>query len=149
MFDEALAIVAAAVSGSPRSRRCSGRCSRTVAEPEGLTPRLDAMLDQMIPELEELGDQAGLAVAFLCRAQVGWMNCRYTDAKDECDRALTSAQGAGDVQWMLKATTTRVSWPSGVRPPSLRSRPSSTRCRPKHRRRIPPSDHSPWGHEAW
>ena len=110
VFDEALAIVADGGDRVAEIQALLGKVfARTSAEPEGLTPQLDAMLDQMIPELEELGDQAGLAVAFLCRAQVGWMNCRYTDAKDECDQALTSAQGAGDVQWMLKATTTRVS----------------------------------------
>ena len=79
----------------------------TSAEPEGRTTQLDTMLDQMIPELVELGDEAGLAIAFLCRAQVGWMNCRYTGAKAECDLALASAEAAGDAQWVLQATMTR------------------------------------------
>jgi hypothetical protein len=81
--------------------------TRTFVAPEGGVPLLDAMLDTMIPELEELGDEAGLAIAFLLRSQVAWMNCRFTDAKAECDRALASARAAGDGQWVLVATTTR------------------------------------------
>jgi hypothetical protein len=65
------------------------------------------MLDRVIPELEELGDDAGLAVAFLCRANVEWMACLFTSAKEECDRALESARAAGDGHWMSVATTMR------------------------------------------
>ncbi len=61
----------------------------------------------MIPELEELGDDADLAIAFLCRANVMWMNCRFSAAKEECDRALESAKAAGDGHWTSVATTMR------------------------------------------
>jgi tetratricopeptide (TPR) repeat protein len=81
--------------------------SRTFAEPEGGVPRLEAMLDRMIPELEALEDHESLAIAFLLRSQVGWMNCRYTDATIECGRALASARVAGEGQWVFQATTTR------------------------------------------
>ncbi len=152
MFDEALAIVADGGDRVAEIQASLGKAfARTSVEPEGKARQLEAMLDQMIPELVQLGDEAGLAIAFLCRAQVGWMNCRYTDAKDECDQALTSAQGAGDVQWMLKATTTRVSCALGFRPP-----PSELRGHPRPGagqnvgRRIPTSDHSlVVGCKAW
>ena len=110
MFDEALAIVADGGDRVAEIQASLGKAfARTSVEPEGKARQLEAMLDQMIPELVQLGDEAGLAIAFLCRAQVGWMNCRYTSAKDECDRALSSAQAAGDAQWVLQATTTRLS----------------------------------------
>jgi hypothetical protein len=109
-FEEVLAIVPVGGDRVAEIQALLGRVfAHTSAEPEGGTPQLEAMLDQMIPELEELDAQAGLAIAFLCRAHVGWMNNRYTDAKDECDRALASARAAGDRQWVLAATTTRVS----------------------------------------
>jgi len=59
----------------------------------------------MIPELEGLGDDAGLAIAFLLRANVRWMVCQFSDAKEECDRAIVSARAAGDGQWVFVATT--------------------------------------------
>jgi tetratricopeptide (TPR) repeat protein len=36
---------------------------------------------------------------------VNWMGCQFTAAKGELDRALASAQAAGDGQWVLVATT--------------------------------------------
>jgi class 3 adenylate cyclase len=81
--------------------------TRTFAYPEGGAAELAARLDRMIPELEGLDDQAGLAIAFLLRSQVGWMDCRFTDAATECERALASARAAGDGQWVLQSTTTR------------------------------------------
>ncbi len=81
--------------------------TRTFADPEGGTPELDARLDRMIPELIELDDQAGLAIAYLLRSQVAWMDCRFTDAATECERALAGARAAGDGQWVLQATTNR------------------------------------------
>jgi len=81
--------------------------ARTIATPEGGVARLEAMLDRMLPELQELDDDAGLAIAFLLRANVGWMSCRFSAAKEECDRALASARAAGDGQWVYVASSMR------------------------------------------
>ena len=107
-FEEALAVSTAVGDRAAEIQASLGEAyTRTVADPEGGTPRIAAMLDRMIPELEELHDEVGLAIAFLLRANVAWMNCRFTDAMAECDRALASAQAAGDGQWVFVATTMR------------------------------------------
>jgi class 3 adenylate cyclase len=107
-FEEALAASTAIGDPATEIQASLGEAyTRTVADPEGGTPRIAAMLDRMIPELEELHDEAGLAIAFLLRANVGWMNCRFTDAMAECERALANAQAAGDGQWVFVATTMR------------------------------------------
>ncbi len=106
LFEQALAS-ATGDRGAEIQASLGGAYTRTVAEPEGGVARLEAMLDRMIPELDELHDDAGLAIAFLMRANVGWMACRFSAAKDECNRALSSARAAGDGQWVYVATTMR------------------------------------------
>ncbi len=110
LFEEALPVATAAGDRSAEIQASLGAAySRTVAEPEGGVPRLEAMLDRMVPELEALGDDSGLAVAFLLRANVGWMGCRFSAAKLECDRALEHARAAGDGHWVSVAVTMAVS----------------------------------------
>jgi class 3 adenylate cyclase/tetratricopeptide (TPR) repeat protein len=107
-FDQALAAASASGDRSAENQASLGEVyARTIAEPEGGVRKLASMLDRMTPELEELGDDAGLAIAFLLRANVAWMFCRFSDAKVECDRALGSARAAGDGQWVFTATTMR------------------------------------------
>ena len=108
LFEQALVVAIAVDDRGAQIQASLGEAyTRTVASPEGGAPRLEAMLDRMIPELEALGDDAGLAIAFLLRANVGWMVCQFSAAKEECDRALASARAAGDGQWMYVASTMR------------------------------------------
>ncbi len=107
-FKEALPAAAAAGDRASEITASLGIAyTRAVAEPEGGAPRLAAMLDEMVPELEALEDHAGLAIAFVLRSQVHWMDCRFTQAKLECDRALASARTAGDRHWLYAASTIR------------------------------------------
>ena len=109
LFEEALvAALAVGDRGAQIQASLGEAYASTVASPEGGAARLEAMLDRMIPELRALGDDAGLAIAFLLRANVRWMVCQFSAAKEECDRALASARAAGDGQWMYVATTMRV-----------------------------------------
>jgi class 3 adenylate cyclase len=108
LFEEALVVAIAVGDRGAQIQASLGEAyARTVASPEGGASRLEAMLDRMIPELEALGEDAGLAIAFLLRANVRWMVCQFSAAKEECDRALASARAAGDGQWMYVATTMR------------------------------------------
>ena len=108
LFDEAVAVATTTSDRRAEIQASLGAAyTRTIAEPEGGFVRIGAMLDRMIPELEGLGDHAGLAIAFVLRASVRWLGCQYLDAKEEADRALLSARAAGDRHWAFVATTTR------------------------------------------
>ncbi len=68
---------------------------RALRDPEGVE-ELRRIVEQALPELEELGDELGLAKAWRRIADVQWMANRWGEQARALERALEHAQRAGD-----------------------------------------------------
>jgi len=68
---------------------------RALRDPEGVED-LRRIVEQALPELEELGDELGLAKAWRRIADVQWMANRWSEQARALERALEHAQRAGD-----------------------------------------------------
>ncbi len=107
-FEQAEA--AASASGDPAlvaNAELGATFVRGLIDPEGGTDALRDSLEWIIPTLEAAGDDGGLTRALLCRGQVGWMMCRYSDAREAAGQALVRARAAGNITLVRQATATR------------------------------------------
>ena len=68
---------------------------RALRDPEGVE-ELRRIVEQALPELEDLGDELGLAKAWRRIADVQWMTNRWSEQAQALKRALEHAQRAGD-----------------------------------------------------
>ncbi len=68
---------------------------RALTAPEGVE-ELRRVAEQALPELEELGDELGLAKAWRRIADVHWMVNHWSEQAQALERALVHAQRAGD-----------------------------------------------------
>src|SRR5207237_6970003 len=64
-------------------------------DPEGRADELLRVTEEAIPVLEELGDEAGLAAAWMGVAQVHHLAARMEERREVHERALVHAQRAG------------------------------------------------------
>jgi class 3 adenylate cyclase/tetratricopeptide (TPR) repeat protein len=62
------------------------------AEPEGAADRLERLIDQVLPELEEAGDPLPLYVAHYGRGSAAHMHGRMDDGREAMDQASALAQ---------------------------------------------------------
>jgi len=107
-FDEALAL--AETIGDDRSiahASLGATFARWLVAPEGGSEAVAALVDQVLPRLQAQGDEAGLAIAYVCRSQISWNACRFEDARRDCARAVPHAQAAGDGTFERIALVTR------------------------------------------
>jgi class 3 adenylate cyclase/tetratricopeptide (TPR) repeat protein len=96
-FDEALAL--AETIGDDRAiahASLGATFARWLVAPEGGSEAVAALVDQVLPRLQARGDEAGLAIAYVCRSQISWNACRFEDARRDCALAVPHAQAAGD-----------------------------------------------------
>ena len=70
---------------------------RALRDPEGVE-ELRRIVEQALPELDELGDELGLAKAWRRIADVQWMANRWSEQAQALERALEHAQRAGDAR---------------------------------------------------
>jgi class 3 adenylate cyclase/tetratricopeptide (TPR) repeat protein len=65
-------------------------------EPEGQTEAIRREVDAILPVVEELGDEQGVARALHLRLEIDWMACRYGAAEETLQRVVEHARRAGD-----------------------------------------------------
>jgi class 3 adenylate cyclase/tetratricopeptide (TPR) repeat protein len=68
---------------------------RQFAEPEGATDRLERLIQEALPELEEAGDSLALFVAHRARGFVAHMRGRMDDEREALDQAVLFARRLG------------------------------------------------------
>ena len=103
-FDAADATLAAVVDGpaaqSDARIRLRARIERmeivNIVRPEGAAAETFKLADEVVPELEALGDDAGLAHAWRMVAYANNTICRYGATVDALERGLTYAERAGE-----------------------------------------------------
>jgi class 3 adenylate cyclase/tetratricopeptide (TPR) repeat protein len=69
---------------------------RAFTKPEGSVEELLAVADEVIPLLEDLGDDLGLAKAWWLKSEVHVNACRWGERAKNLERALEHARKAGD-----------------------------------------------------
>jgi class 3 adenylate cyclase/tetratricopeptide (TPR) repeat protein len=69
---------------------------RAFTKPEGSVDEIATVADEVIPELEELGDDLGLAKAWWLKSEVHVNACRWGRRAANLERALEHARKAGD-----------------------------------------------------
>ena len=69
---------------------------RTFTRPEGSVDEIVAVVDEVIPPLEELGDDLGLAMAWWLKSEVHVNASRWGERAANLERALEHARKAGD-----------------------------------------------------
>ena len=69
---------------------------RAFTKPEGSVDEIIAVADQVIPLLEDLGDDLGLAKAWWLKSEVHVNACRWGERAKNLERALDHARRAGD-----------------------------------------------------
>jgi class 3 adenylate cyclase/tetratricopeptide (TPR) repeat protein len=69
---------------------------RAFTQPEGSSEEIERVTNEVIPPLEELGDDAGLAKAWRLRSDRFVNACRWGDRAEALRRALVHAERAGD-----------------------------------------------------
>jgi len=69
---------------------------RIYVDPEGATEQARAEVEQLLPELEELGDDLALTQAWGLKGMVHLMEGRFTEMAEAQERALSHARRAGD-----------------------------------------------------
>jgi tetratricopeptide (TPR) repeat protein len=69
--------------------------SRLTMEPEGATERLAVLLDEVLPEFEDAGDDVALHVGYAALAQVRNVHAQMDAYRDACERPATHAQRTG------------------------------------------------------
>jgi class 3 adenylate cyclase/tetratricopeptide (TPR) repeat protein len=69
---------------------------RTFTKPEGSVAEIVEVADEVIPLLEDLGDDLGLAKAWWLRSEVHVNACRWGERARNLERALEHARRAGD-----------------------------------------------------
>jgi predicted ATPase/class 3 adenylate cyclase len=69
---------------------------RAFTKPEGSVEEIVAVADQVIPLLEDLGDDLGLAKAWWLKSEVHVNACRWGERARNLERALEHARKAGD-----------------------------------------------------
>ncbi len=99
--DATLAVIVdgAAARADPRIR-LRARVERmeiaNIVRPEGAAAQTFRLADEVVPELEALGDDAGLAHAWRMVAYANNTICRYGATVDALERGLTHAERAGE-----------------------------------------------------
>ena len=69
---------------------------RAFTKPEGSVEEIVAVADQVIPLLEDLGDDLGLAKAWWLKSEAHVNACRWGERAKNLERALEHARKAGD-----------------------------------------------------
>lgn len=70
---------------------------RSLMDPRALTTEeIRVQAEQAIEVFERLGDDGGLATAWLCISETEWMGCRYGRVVRSIDRALAYTERSGD-----------------------------------------------------
>jgi tetratricopeptide (TPR) repeat protein len=69
---------------------------RAFTKPEGAVEEIISVADQVIPLLEDLGDDLGLAKAWWLKSEVHVNACRWGQRAENLERALDHARKAGD-----------------------------------------------------
>jgi len=69
---------------------------RAFTAPQGAIPEILAVTDEIIPLLEELGDELGLAKAWWLKSEVHMNAARWGARAEALERALSHARRAGD-----------------------------------------------------
>jgi class 3 adenylate cyclase/tetratricopeptide (TPR) repeat protein len=64
-------------------------------DPEGAADRLERLVDEALPELEEAGDELALYLALFGRGSAAHMHGRMDDGRETMDRAFDLAEGLG------------------------------------------------------
>jgi class 3 adenylate cyclase/tetratricopeptide (TPR) repeat protein len=105
------ASIEAAASGQT-SLDWLARIQRTRAhalmEPHAIsTEDVRAELEEAIRVFEGLGDEAGLANAWLGLSDIEWMPCRFEDAERAAERSAEHARRAGDLRLLERALWSR------------------------------------------
>jgi tetratricopeptide (TPR) repeat protein len=101
-----------AAAAGQKSLHWLARIQRTGAhalmEPHAVsTEDVRAELDEAIRVFEGLGDEAGLANAWLGLCDLEWMPCRFEDAELAAERAAEHARRAGDRRLLERALVRR------------------------------------------
>ena len=69
---------------------------RIYSDPEGTGEEATRVADEVIPILEEAGDDLGLARAYRLRSTAPWLSTRYAEMAADAERAAEHARRAGD-----------------------------------------------------
>jgi hypothetical protein len=108
-FDEALRIAVAGHDERAEAQASLGVAYMTwLLDPEGGSEAMARLTERLVPRFEALGDERGLAIAYLCLAQVDWNACRFELARQGCARALPHALAAGTGIFQRTAMVTKV-----------------------------------------
>jgi tetratricopeptide (TPR) repeat protein len=78
---------------------------RTFTRPEGSVDEIVAVVDEVIPPLEELGDDLGLAMAWWLKSEVHVNASRWGERAANLERALEHARKAGDAGEQTRIAT--------------------------------------------
>jgi class 3 adenylate cyclase/tetratricopeptide (TPR) repeat protein len=94
------AVVAAAAARGDRRTQLRGLVERmgivNRMRPEGAAAETFRLIEEVVPELEALGDDRGLAHAWRITAYAHNTHCRYGETVDALERGLAHAERAGD-----------------------------------------------------
>lgn len=97
VLESAIAGAEAAGLKAVEARARAGRAFlRIYADPEGSSEFVRAEVEQLLPELEELGDDFALAQVWHLIGQVHLMECRFAELSEASERALLHARRADD-----------------------------------------------------
>jgi class 3 adenylate cyclase/tetratricopeptide (TPR) repeat protein len=109
VFAEALVAARAAGDEQAEAHAELGHTySDCLLDPEGAAETATALLDRLVPRFEAWSDERGLARAYVTRAQIPWVRCRFELAREDCTLALAHARKAGDGTFERVAAATRV-----------------------------------------
>ena len=85
-----------ATAGSSFGRRSTGSSVRAFTKPEVSVEEIVTVADEVIPLLEDLDDDLGLAKAWWLKSEVHVNACRWGERAANLERALEHARKAGD-----------------------------------------------------